>query len=189
MSERQNGIVRDFLLDVVGDDWNREGLRETPSRVVKAWGHWASGYAYNDEAIAGIFKTFEDGSEGYDGFVIVKGIPVYSHCEHHLAPFFGTASVAYIPDKRIVGLSKMSRVVDVFARRLQVQERLTYQIAQAIQDNLKPKGVGVVMTCRHLCMESRGIERQGSSTSTSSITGCLRDEPATRAEFLQLIKD
>jgi GTP cyclohydrolase I len=120
--------------------------------------------------------------------VVVKDIPFYTHCEHHMTPFFGTATVAYIPDGKIVGLSKLARVVDAFARRLQVQERLTNQIADALQDNLKPKGVGVVVTARHLCMESRGIQQQGHETITSALRGVMRDLPEARAEFLNLAR-
>ena len=173
------------LLQYIGEDPNRGGLKETPTRYLKAWKHWASGYKEDPKAL---LKCFEDGAEKYDEMVLVKSIPVYSHCEHHLAPFFGTAHVAYIPNGKIVGLSKISRLVDVFARRLQVQERLTNQIADAINENLEPKGVAVVVECRHLCMESRGIQRQGSSTITSALRGVLHDEPAARAEFLKLVE-
>jgi GTP cyclohydrolase I len=120
--------------------------------------------------------------------VVVKDMPFYTHCEHHMAPFFGTATVAYIPAGKIVGLSKLSRVVNAYARRLQVQERLTNQIADAINDNLQPKGVGVVLKARHLCMESRGICQQGSSTVTSALRGVMRDVPEARAEFLDLAR-
>lgn len=172
------------LLQFIGEDPLREGLLETPARVSKAWKHWASGYSTD---VASLFKTFEDGSTvDCDEMVLVKRIPFYSHCEHHLAPFFGHASVAYIPGNRIIGLSKLARIVNVFARRLQVQERMTNQIADAINDHLKPKGVGVIVTARHLCMESRGIERQGSETTTSALRGAMRTGSAARAEFLAL---
>jgi GTP cyclohydrolase IA len=173
------------LLQFIGEDPARGGLLETPKRYLKAWQHWAGGYK---EDPAALLKCFEDGAEKCDEMVLVKSIPVYSHCEHHLAPFFGTAHVAYIPDGRIVGLSKISRLVDVFARRLQVQERLTNQIADAMEQNLKPKGVAVVIECRHLCMESRGIQRQGSSTTTSAMRGVFRDNAAARAEFMGLVR-
>lgn len=159
----------------------REGLQETPERVAKAWEFWTRGYGMNP---AEILKTFEDGAQAYDEMVLVKDIPLYSKCEHHLADIFGTACVAYIPDGRVVGLSKLSRLVDCFARRLQVQERMTAQIADAIDTHLKPKGVGVLIRARHMCMESRGICQQGHHTVTSALRGAMKDQPAARAEFL-----
>lgn len=159
----------------------REGLQETPERVAKAWEFWTRGYGMNP---AEILKTFEDGAQAYDEMVLVKDIPLYSKCEHHLADIFGTACVAYIPDGRVVGLSKLSRLVDCFARRLQVQERMTAQIADAINTHLKPKGVGVLIRARHMCMESRGICQQGHHTVTSALRGAMKDQPAARAEFL-----
>lgn len=174
-------IVR--LLQLVGENADREGLIETPARVVKAWRHWCSGYGKDP---AKLLKVFEDGGETYDQMVIVKDIPIYSHCEHHLAAIIGTASIAYIPNGKIVGLSKLSRLADMFARRLQVQERLTDQIADALFKNLEPKGVGVLIKARHLCMESRGICQQGHHTVTTALRGVIKDEPETRAEFLRL---
>lgn len=182
MSANLPDIVR-ALLQEIGEDPDRSGLVETPARVAKAWAHWSRGYR---EDPAALLKVFEDGAERVDQMVLVRNIPVYSHCEHHLAPFFGVAHVAYIPDGRIVGLSKLSRLTDVFARRLQVQERLTNQIADALHEHLQPKGVGVMVRCRHLCMESRGIARQGSDTVTSALRGALLDQPAARAEFMAM---
>ena len=179
----ESNITR--LLQFIGENPSRQGLQETPKRVAKAWQHWTSGYSKKPEDI---LKVFEDGADGCDEMVIIKNIPFYTHCEHHLAPFFGTASVTYIPDGKIVGLSKISRIVDMFSRRLQVQERLTNQIADALNNNLHPKGVGVVITARHLCMESRGICQQGHSTVTSALRGVLKENPSARAEFLELIK-
>lgn len=176
-------VVR--LLQYIGEDPTRGGLVDTPHRVLKAWQHWTSGYGAD---IPSILKTFEDGADSCDEMVVVKDIPFYSHCEHHLAPFFGTVTVAYVPNGRIVGLSKLSRVVSAFARRLQVQERLTNQIADALQEHLAPLGVGIVVTARHLCMESRGIERQGSVTITSALRGVMRDSASARSEFLALSK-
>ncbi len=173
------------LLQYVGEDPSRGGLVETPKRFLKAWQFWTSGY---DKDPKEILKVFEDGAENYDEMVLVKDIPFYSQCEHHLAPFFGVAHIAYIPDGKIVGLSKFSRLVDMYARRLQVQERLTNQVATAIQDVLKPKGVAVVMNARHMCMESRGVCQQGHSTTTSAMVGAFKDEHDTRMEFLELIK-
>lgn len=174
-------VVR--LLQMVGEDTNREGLRETPARVVKAWRHWCSGYGKDAGAI---LKVFEDGAEKYDQMVVVKDIPIYSHCEHHLAAIIGTASIAYIPNGKIVGLSKLSRLADMFARRLQVQERLTDQIADALVEHLQPLGVGVLIKARHLCMESRGVCQQGHHTITTALRGAIKNEDQTRAEFLKL---
>lgn len=163
----------------------RGGLQETPERVAKAWEFWTSGYTKNP---ADVLKTFEDGAEGVDEMVVVKDIPFYSHCEHHMAPIFGTATIAYLPDKRIVGLSKLSRLLDIYARRLQVQERLTCQVADALMEHLKPRGAGVVIKARHLCMESRGVCQQGHHTVTSALRGVFKDEPDARSEFLALAK-
>ena len=173
------------LLQYVGEDPSREGLRETPARFLRAWGAYTAGYAQN---AADVLKTFEDGGERYDELVLVRDIPVYSHCEHHLAPFFGRAAVAYIPNGRVVGLSKLARLVDVFARRLQVQERMTQQIAHALNDALAPRGVGVVVECRHMCMEARGVRTPGTTTSTSCLLGVLKESARARAEFLQLLR-
>jgi GTP cyclohydrolase IA len=172
-------------LQAIGETPSREGLKETPSRVVKAWDTWFSGYGVDPLSV---LKTFEDGAEGVDEMVLVSNIPVYSHCEHHIAPFFGTAHVAYIPDGKVVGLSKINRLVDVFARRLQVQERLTNQIADALVDGLSPLGVGVLLDCRHMCMESRGVRQHGGSTITSALRGTLKAEPDCRQEFLKLVE-
>lgn len=172
------------MLQFIGEDAARGGLAETPARVAKAWTFWCKGY---NETPEDILKTFEDGAKDVNEMVMVKDIPFYTHCEHHMAPFFGTATIAYIPDGRIVGLSKLPRLLDCFARRLQVQERLTTQVADAIMEHLKPKGVGVIVNARHLCMESRGICKQGSSTTTSALRGVML-EGVPRAEFLSLAK-
>ena len=181
----KNKVVEALLREVIGEDAQRGGLLETPNRVVKAWGHWAGGYKMDPKEV---LKTFEDGAENYNQIILVKDIPVYSHCEHHLAPFFGVAHVAYIPDGKIVGLSKLSRVVDIFSRRLQVQERLTNQVAEALQEALVPKAVGVVIECRHMCMESRGIQRQGASTVTSSMKGLFEWDRSAKEELMNLIR-
>lgn len=173
------------LLQYIGEDPERGGLEETPSRVAKAWRHWCGGYGKDPKEI---LKVFEDGAEKCDEMVIVKDIPIYSKCEHHLADIFGTVTIAYIPDGKIVGLSKLSRLTDMFARRLQVQERLTNQIADALEEHLQPKGVGVIVRARHLCMESRGICQQGHHTITSALRGVLKDKPEARAEFIELAK-
>lgn len=182
----EKGVEDHFvrILQFMGEDSNRGGLIETPARAAKAWQFWTRGYA---EDPAEILKTFEDGAEGCNEMVVVRDIPLYSHCEHHLAAIFGTATVAYIPNGRIVGLSKINRVVDCFARRLQVQERLTAQVADALMDNLQPKGVGVVVKARHMCMESRGVCQQGHSTITSALRGVFADG-TVRQEFLALTR-
>ncbi len=171
------------LLNEIDPECHREGLTETPARVAKAWEFWTRGYGMD---AASILKVFEDGADGYDEMVIVKDIPVYSKCEHHLADIFGTVTIAYIPDGKIVGLSKLSRLADMYARRLQVQERMTAQIADALQKHLQPKGVGVVMRARHMCMESRGLCQQGHHTITSALRGVLKSDATARAEFLAL---
>lgn len=174
------------LLNNVGEDAAREGLKDTPDRVAKAWlEEWASGYSQKPEDV---LKSFKDGAENYDQLILVRDIPFYSHCEHHITPFFGRAHVGYIPGRRIVGLSKLSRLVDIFAKRLQVQERLTCQVADAIDQYLDPEGVGVVLEARHLCMESRGIAKPGTVTVTSALRGSLLTQPEARAEFLQLTR-
>jgi GTP cyclohydrolase I len=171
------------LLEHIGEDIYRGGLLETPKRVLKAWSDWTSGYSVDP---ASVLKVFEDGAENYDQMIVVKDIPFYSHCEHHMAPFFGTATIAYIPDGKIVGLSKLSRLLDVFAKRLQVQERLTAQVADSLIEHLDAKGAGVVIKARHMCMESRGVCKQGHHTVTSALRGVIKDEADTRAEFLSL---
>ena len=174
------------FLKSLGEDPDRPGLVDTPARVTKAWKHWSSGYGQNP---ADVLKAFEDGAEEYNELIVVRNIPVYSHCEHHLAPFFGKATVGYMPDGKIVGLSKLTRLVECFAKRLQVQERLTIQVANALMENLQPKAVGVVIRCRHLCMESRGIKTAGEETVTSAMLGELQPNLAMRTEFLHLARE
>lgn len=174
------------LLVHLGEDPDRQGLLDTPQRVEKAWKHWTSGY---DMDPAEILKVFEDGAEQYNELIVVRGIPVYSHCEHHLAPFFGTATVGYTPNGKIVGLSKLTRLVDCFAKRLQVQERLTMQIAEALMAHVEPLSVGVVIRCRHMCMESRGIRTPGEETVTSALLGEMRNNLGLRSEFLALARE
>lgn len=171
------------ILDILGEDSEREGLLKTPQRVAKAMQFFMQGYDQDPEKIlrAAVF------TEDYRQMVIVKDIDFYSMCEHHMLPFFGKAHVAYIPNKKITGLSKIARVVDVFARRLQVQERLTTQIKECIQNTLDPMGVIVVIEARHLCMQMRGVQKQHSITTTSDFTGVFQ-QAKTREEFLNLIK-
>jgi GTP cyclohydrolase I len=172
------------LLQYVGEDSTRGGLVETPKRVAKAWLEWCEGYGQDP---AEVLKVFEDGGEGMDEMVVVRDVPFYSKCEHHLADIFGTATIAYIPEgERIVGLSKLSRLLEVFARRLQVQERLTVQVAEALMEHLQPRGAGVVIKARHMCMESRGVRQQGHHTITSALRGVFKTQSDTRREFLAL---
>lgn len=173
------------MLCAIGEDPQREGLKETPKRVVKAWGEWFKGYGQDP---ADVLKVFEDGAEGYREMVLLTNIPVYSHCEHHITPFVGVAHVAYIPDGKIVGLSKLARVVEIFSRRLQVQERLTNQIADALEQSLKPQGVAVVIQAKHFCMATRGVKMPNVDTHTSAMRGAFFDNAATRAEFMSLVR-
>ena len=170
-------------LELIGEDAEREGLADTPKRVSKSMRWLTQGYrtCVQDVVGSGVFK-----SEGHRNMVMVRDIELYSLCEHHMLPFFGKAHVAYIPSDHIVGLSKIPRIVDVFARRLQVQERLTEEIAGAIDEVLKPVGVGVVIEAYHLCMMMRGVEKQNSRTITSALRGAFKEDPKTREEFLHL---
>jgi len=181
----QNGVEDNIrrLLQAFDPDPNRGGLVETPARVAKAWEHWTSGYSKN---AAELLKTFEDGAENYNELVIVKNLNFHSLCEHHLAPFFGVATIAYIPRDKIVGLSKFARLLDMYALRLQVQERMTSQIADALVEHIDPLGVGVVIKARHTCMESRGVCKQGSHTITSAVRGLIDTDRDTRSEFMAL---
>src|SRR6202045_2347398 len=173
------------MLQMIGEDPDRDGLRHTPERFEKALRFLTSGYLQDPEKLlnGAMFSVC------YDQMVLVKDIEVYSLCEHHMLPFFGKCHVAYIPDKKVVGLSKIPRLVNMFARRLQIQERLTNQIASAIQQEIAPLGVGVVVEARHLCMVMRGVEKQNSQTVTSAMLGAFRENVQTREEFLSLIRD
>lgn len=162
-------------------DHQAMGLEATPMRVAVAWDEWTRGYGRSAEDVITLFPN-----EGYDEMVLVRDIPVYSMCEHHLAPIFGRAAVGYIPNDNIVGLSKLSRLVDIHARRLQVQERMTHDIAEDLWRILDPLGVGVAIQARHMCMESRGISQPGTITTTSSLRGVFRTQSDTRSEFLRL---
>ena len=172
------------LISWAGDDPDREGLIETPDRVVRSYKEFFSGYEEDPEKVLG--KTFEE-VEGYDEVVIVRNIRVESHCEHHMVPIVGVAHVGYIPNKRVVGISKLARVVDIFGKRLQTQETMTALIADTIDKVLKPKGVAVVIDANHECMSTRGIHKTESSTITSRMLGSFRDNVETRAEFMNLI--
>lgn len=174
--------VLTLLRDAEGEGALRAGLAETPQRVKEAWRFWLSGYGKDP---LDVLKTFEDGADGYDEMITVTQIPVHSTCEHHAAPFFGYAHIGYIPNRRVLGLSKFARLVDIYARRLQVQERLTVQIADALWMHLKPKGVGVILECRHMCMETRGVRTPGSITRTNALRGVFTEE-RVRGEFLSI---
>jgi GTP cyclohydrolase IA len=180
-SEAYATLVR-RQLDLLGEDPNREGLQRTPDRVAAAMEFLTRGYALTPQDVVGDALFAEE----HSSMVLVRDIELYSLCEHHMLPFFGKCHVAYIPNGRIVGLSKLPRIVEVYARRLQVQERLTEQIAQAIEDVLAPAGVGVVIEAEHLCMMMRGVEKQNSKTLTSALRGSFRDDARTRDEFLRL---
>ncbi len=173
------------LLRFAGEDPEREGLRDTPARVLRAYGEYFAGYAQDPVAI--LSRTFEE-VEGYDEMVVLRDIRFSSHCEHHLAPFFGRAHIAYLPNKRVVGLSKLARLVDVYSRRLQIQEKMTAQIATALQEALQPKGVAVVVEAVHMCMSMRGAQKQGATMQTSRLLGTFRSDPRTRQEFFNLIQ-
>ncbi len=164
-----------------GDNPQRDGLIETPSRVTRAFEEFFSGYAQDPVGI--LQKTFDE-TEGYDEMIVLRGIPFESHCEHHMAPIIGRAWVAYIPNGRVVGISKLARVVDVFAKRLQIQEKMTAQIANTINEVLKPQGVGVIIKATHHCMATRGVHKADTDLVTSRMLGCFRDNALTRQEFL-----
>jgi GTP cyclohydrolase I len=172
------------LLRWIGDDPQREGLKATPARVARAYEDWFSGYG--DDPVEFLRRTFYE-VDGYDEMIILRDIGFESHCEHHMAPIIGKAHVGYLPDRKVVGISKLARVVETFARRLQVQESMTAQIANCIQDVLKPKGVGVIVEGVHQCMTTRGIRKQGVAMITSQLLGQFRSDPRTRAEFLNII--
>lgn len=168
----------------IGEDPDRDGLHETPGRLVRAYQEYFSGYRQDPEQI--LRKTFEE-TDGYDEMVVLRGIPFESHCEHHVSPIIGRAWVAYVPSRRVVGISKLARVVEAYARRLQIQERLTAQIANTIDQVLKPQGVGVVIKASHHCMSSRGVHLHGTDLVTSRMLGCFRENPMTRQEFLSMV--
>lgn len=174
------------LLQFIGEDIDREGLKETPRRFLSAWQEYTTGYKKDP---ATILKVFKDGAEHCsDEIILVSNLQVWSKCEHHLSDVFGLAHIGYIPTGKIVGLSKFQRLIDVFARRLQVQERMTNQIANTIQEVLEPLAIGVVLECRHLCLESRGVSARGAITVTSALRGAFRQKPEARAEFMSLVR-
>lgn len=172
------------LLAYSGDDPDREGLLETPDRVVRSWDEFFAGYF--DDPVEILARTFEE-TDGYDEMVILKEIPFNSHCEHHIRPIIGVAHIAYLPNRRVVGISKLARLLEVFAKRLQIQEKMTAQIANTINDVLQPRGVGVVIEAAHECMTTRGVNKQGVSMVTSTLLGEFKADPKTRNEFMRLI--
>jgi GTP cyclohydrolase I len=173
------------LLRWAGDDPEREGLRDTPARVGRAWREYCSGYS--EDPSVHLLRTFEEVA-GYDEIVLLRDIPFHSHCEHHLAPITGTASIAYLPTDRVVGISKLARVLHGYAHRLQIQERLTAQIAQCIWQSLRPQGVAVVIKATHGCMTGRGVRTHGVDMVTSKMLGCFRDDASSRREVLSLMQ-
>lgn len=184
MNKKRVAVLIKELLKEIGEDPNREGLIKTPERVASAYAFLTSGYRMSVKNIVnGAVFTVEA-----NNMVLLKNIEVYSLCEHHMLPFFGRCHIGYIPRKKVLGVSKLARIVDCHARRLQIQERLTAQIAHDIMDFIKPEGVGVVMECRHLCMIMRGVEKQDSVMTTSSVLGSFHNDASTRSEFLSLIR-
>src|SRR5919112_5479432 len=182
--EEAEAAVR-TLIRWAGDDPNREGLRDTPKRVVKAFLEFYSGYGQDPSEV--LDRVFEE-VEGYGDIVLVRDIPFSSHCEHHMVPFVGHAHIAYYPSRGVVGLSKLARLVDVFAHRLQTQEAMTAQIAEALDEALKPRGVAVMVEAEHMCMSMRGVRKAGASTITTQFTGLFKEEPAEQVRFLTLIR-
>jgi GTP cyclohydrolase I len=171
------------LLQYTGDDADREGLLGTPDRVVRSYDEFFAGYF--DDPVQILERTFEE-TDGYDEMVVLRDIEIASHCEHHMVPILGRAHIAYLPDKRVVGISKLARVLDVFAHRLQIQEKLTSQIANTINSVLQPRGVGVIIKAAHQCMTTRGVNKPGVTMVTSTLLGCFREDPTTRQEFLSM---
>ncbi|HUL94845.1 MAG TPA: GTP cyclohydrolase I FolE [Usitatibacter sp.] len=172
------------LIRWAGDDPRREGLLETPGRVVRAYEEFFDGYGQDPRQV--LAKTFTE-VDGYDEMIVMNDIRFESHCEHHMVPIIGKAHIGYLPDKRVVGISKLARLVDIFAKRLQVQEKMTAQIADALQEVLRPKGVGVIIEAAHQCMTTRGVHKPGVSLVTSRMVGAFREDPSTRREFLAII--
>jgi GTP cyclohydrolase I len=168
-----------------GDDPTRDGLAKTPARLARAFREYFAGYGVDPTTV--LSTTFEE-TGGYDEMIVLRGIPFESHCEHHMAPIVGRAWVAYVPTGRVVGISKLARVVEIYAKRLQIQEKMTAQIANTIQDVLQPQGVGVVIKASHHCLSSRGVHKHDTDLVTSRMLGCFRDNPATRHEFLALVE-
>ena len=188
LTEFLNSAVENSITGVLvalGENPQREGLKETPARYIKAMRFWTSGYNADP---ADVLKTFEDGAESYDELVFQGKIQIYSMCEHHLAPWWGVVHIGYLPNKKIVGLSKLARLVEIYARRLTVQERVTTDVASSLMHHLQCRGVGVVIQARHMCMESRGVQKPGTITTTSALRGVLKSDPSIRSEFLSFVQ-
>lgn len=181
--EQAQGAVR-TLLEYIGEDPDREGLVDTPSRLVKAWNELFSGYTMDAAEVLG--RTFEEVS-GYDDMVLLRDIAFFSHCEHHIVPIIGKAHIAYVPDDRVVGLSKLARMVEIFAKRLQTQEAMTAQIADTLHETLKPKGVAVMIEAQHMCMVMRGVRKENAMTVTTRFHGSFQDNPSEQANFLAMM--
>ncbi len=173
------------LIQYAGDDSDREGLLGTPDRVVRSYDEFFAGYF--DDPVQILERTFEE-TDGYDEMVVLRDIELASHCEHHMVPILGRAHIAYLPNKRVVGISKLARVLDVFARRLQIQEKLTSQVANTINKVLQPRGVGVIIEAAHQCMTTRGVNKPGVTMVTTTLLGCFREHPTTRQEFLSMVQ-
>ena len=182
--EQAEDAVR-TLLRFAGDDPDREGLRDTPKRVVKSYEEFFSGYATDPNTI--LSRTFKE-VDGYDEMVVLRDINFSSHCEHHVVPFTGKVHIAYLPNNKVVGISKLARLVDIYAKRLQIQEKFTSQIANSLNDILQPKGVAVVVEATHMCMTMRGVQKNGTIMQTSKLLGLFRSDPRTRQEFMSLLK-
>jgi len=182
-NSKRERLILSLLETIKGETWFREGLKETPKRVAKMYDEIFSGYSKKPKDVLG--KVFETDN---DQMVVVKDIDFYSHCEHHLVPFFGKVHIGYIPNGKVLGLSKFARLVEIYARRLQIQEQMTFQIASAIEKHLKPAGVIVIVEAQHLCMAMRGVQKLNSKTITSSISGSFKENPTAKDEFLYLIK-
>ena len=186
ISDREAEGAFRTLIKWIGEDPDRDGLAETPKRLRRAYRQYFAGYEEDPEQV--LRKTFAE-VDGYDEMIVLRGVTFESHCEHHIAPIIGRAWVGYIPDRRVVGISKLARVVEIFSKRLQIQERLTAQIANAVQDVLNPRGVAVVVKAAHHCMIDRGVRKRGADLVTSRMLGVFRDQPATRQEFLSLVNN
>jgi GTP cyclohydrolase I len=182
--EEAEAAVR-TLIAFAGEDPEREGLRDTPKRVVKAYGELFSGYGQTDEEV--LDRIFTEVA-GYEELILVRDIPFYSHCEHHMVPFIGKAHIAYYPTTGVVGLSKLARIVEMYARRLQTQETMTAQVSNAIEKVLKPRGAAVLIEAEHLCMTMRGVQKPGASTVTARFTGCFKTDPTEQARFMMMVR-
>ncbi len=183
MGKSYNEAIVEQLLLLIGEDIHREGLQDTPARVVRSWKEIYGGYALDPKDV---FKVFDAGT--YDQMVICKNIEFYSMCEHHMLPFHGVAHVAYIPDQKVIGISKLARLVDIFARRLQIQERIGEQVTEALMENLQPKGAACVIEAAHMCMRMRGVQKQNSVMETSSLKGVFLSNTSAREELMMLLK-